>query len=118
VARFNIYDVARGRSEKDAIRLQYDRDLQSASALRATDVASRLNAFSATNSIKAHSCTDGGIVNVFKAREALVITPEQHGEYSLQFQTLSGSKVTGGSLPPEKISPDRMMHAAMQWLRR
>lgn len=118
MSRLNIYDIARGRSEKDAIRLQQDRNSQSAEDSKATDLASRINAFSATNQIKAHSSTDGAIVNVFKALQALVITPEVDGKYSLQLQTRAGAKVTGGGVPLDKMSADKMMHAAMQWLRR
>jgi hypothetical protein len=118
MAGFNIYDIARGRSEKDAIRLQRDRDLQSAEVTNATDLASRINAFSATNQITAHSSTDGAVVNVFKALQALVITPHDHGEYSLELQTQAGAKVMGGGVPLDKMSADKMMHAAMQWLRR
>ena len=95
-----------------------DRDLQGAKVSKAIDLASRINAFSATNQIKAHSSTDGAVVNVFKALQALVITPEDNGEYSLQLQTKAGAKVTGGGVPLDKMSSDKMMHAAMQWLRR
>jgi hypothetical protein len=113
-----FHTVAPRKEEIDVARIKLERTSQQLRAIKATELASNLRAIITGGHIDARCAIDSDTVNVFRNREALVITSEANDLYLLRHQTTSGNSVLGGRISGNNMSKENMMQVVTEWMAR